>query len=207
MFLSALGPLALPESYASYVRRATDAPSRDLLEQLKLDPAIAYNVDLAPLVAVNSAFLDAATASHGPEYAPSADARIAVPLLLQLVRDWTEHGKELREQCYAPILSALASWLPSTPRVLVPGSGLGRLAYEIAAAHAHASVVAIEPDTTSQIMAAHLMDPSSCEADSTQRTIYPSIHLGPHWEHTNDRLRGVQVPDVPYQTLLDVQVA
>lgn len=58
--------------------------------------------------------------------------------LHQLVRDWSEEGAPERELCYTPLLDELVVRLPVTPsnknkqRVLVPGSGLGRLAFEIA---------------------------------------------------------------------------
>ena len=75
--------------------------------------------------------------------------------LKQFVRDWSEAGKEEREMCYTPILNELETLYPkndkcdstddsgidhtrgpSTSRnnikVLVPGAGLGRLAYDIA---------------------------------------------------------------------------
>jgi hypothetical protein len=55
--------------------------------------------------------------------------------LKHMVRDWSEEGKREREAIYAPILSQLVQ-IPIEERkkhkVLVPGSGLGRLAWEIA---------------------------------------------------------------------------
>jgi carnosine N-methyltransferase len=58
-------------------------------------------------------------------------------LLRQLVRDWSDEGKDEREASYAPIMRLLDSSFPSSSsreniRVLVPGAGLGRLVYEIA---------------------------------------------------------------------------
>jgi hypothetical protein len=50
------------------------------------------------------------------------------------VRDWSEEGKEEREQVFTPILKVLLDVDPderSVKNVLVPGSGLGRLAWEI----------------------------------------------------------------------------
>lgn len=73
--------------------------------------------------------------------------------LKQFVRDWSDVGKEERKMSYTPIMNELEklyprlegnsddSGLDSTSRpdklrnkikVLVPGSGLGRLAYDIA---------------------------------------------------------------------------
>jgi hypothetical protein len=54
--------------------------------------------------------------------------------LKHFVRDWSEEGKEERERIFAPILDVLGSVGGDERRdkkVLVPGSGLGRLAWEI----------------------------------------------------------------------------
>ena len=58
--------------------------------------------------------------------------------LKQLVRDWSSAGSVEREQCYTPIIKALTGLYPDRgarvdKKVLVPGAGLGRLAFEIAA--------------------------------------------------------------------------
>ena len=53
----------------------------------------------------------------------------------QIVRDWSSAGAEERAKCYDPLLAALDSLHPDNRhlvKVLVPGSGLGRLAWEIA---------------------------------------------------------------------------
>lgn len=56
----------------------------------------------------------------------------------QLVREWSSNGKSERDQSYQLIIDQLLQRLPPTsrsdsqkPRVLVPGCGLGRLAWEI----------------------------------------------------------------------------
>ena len=57
--------------------------------------------------------------------------------LKQCVRDWSEIGKTERDCVYTPILSALTQWFPDpgsrlSVHVLLPGSGLSRLALEVA---------------------------------------------------------------------------
>ncbi len=58
--------------------------------------------------------------------------------LKHIVRDWTALGKPERDACYAPLMAELRAHLPVTPanfgrqRVLVPGSGLGRLVFDLA---------------------------------------------------------------------------
>lgn len=56
----------------------------------------------------------------------------------QLMRDWSSLGAEERKQCYQPIISEIEEEFPANKvargdiTVLVPGAGLGRLAFEIA---------------------------------------------------------------------------
>lgn len=54
--------------------------------------------------------------------------------LKHFVRDWSDEGREERQIIFAPILDFLSNIPPSRRagmKVLVPGSGLGRLAWEI----------------------------------------------------------------------------
>jgi len=70
-------------------------------------------------------------------------------LFTHLYRDWTDDGLDLRRMTYTPILRAIARLFPPPPppsprsaadtggvvegkRILVPGAGLGRLAFELA---------------------------------------------------------------------------
>lgn len=56
----------------------------------------------------------------------------------QLMRDWSSLGAEERGQCYGPIIEEIEAQYPidkydrNNLYVLVPGAGLGRLAFEIA---------------------------------------------------------------------------
>lgn len=56
----------------------------------------------------------------------------------QLMRDWSSLGASERKQCYQPIVEEITTNFPegkydrSNIQVLVPGAGLGRLAFEIA---------------------------------------------------------------------------
>ncbi|XP_059062488.1 carnosine N-methyltransferase [Achroia grisella] len=61
-------------------------------------------------------------------------------VLKNIVRDWSDMGAAEREQCYKPILDEIEERFPpeecgdrSHVKVLVPGAGLGRLAWEVAA--------------------------------------------------------------------------
>uniref|UniRef100_A0A182NK66 carnosine N-methyltransferase n=1 Tax=Anopheles dirus TaxID=7168 RepID=A0A182NK66_9DIPT len=58
--------------------------------------------------------------------------------LKQIFRDWSEHGKLERDQCYSPIVEEITRFFDpakydlSKVKILVPGAGLGRLIYELA---------------------------------------------------------------------------
>eukprot|EP00931_Biecheleriopsis_adriatica_P033815 TRINITY_DN19609_c0_g1_i1.p1 TRINITY_DN19609_c0_g1~~TRINITY_DN19609_c0_g1_i1.p1 ORF type:complete len:371 (+),score=60.50 TRINITY_DN19609_c0_g1_i1:110-1222(+) len=64
----------------------------------------------------------------------------ACSTLKQFVRDWALEGEKERRMCYTPLIEALckylplpAVWKPEDPwtKVLCPGSGLGRLPFEV----------------------------------------------------------------------------
>ncbi|XP_015522769.1 carnosine N-methyltransferase [Neodiprion pinetum] len=67
-----------------------------------------------------------------------ADQEKVQATIKQLVRDWSEEGAQERLSCYQPIIDEILQQfppdfcVPSEVQVLVPGAGLGRLAYEIA---------------------------------------------------------------------------
>ena len=57
--------------------------------------------------------------------------------LRQFAREWSAEGAAERRESFDPLLAELEARLPlaeqaKPPRVLVPGAGLGRLAYEVA---------------------------------------------------------------------------
>ena len=58
--------------------------------------------------------------------------------LRQFVREWSAEGAQEREESFGRMLSELTKRVPvpsgssTRPRVLIPGAGLGRLAYEVA---------------------------------------------------------------------------
>ena len=55
--------------------------------------------------------------------------------LRQFVRDWSTEGQGERDKCYSPIINAVCNRYkdPAGVSVLVPGAGLGRLAFEFVA--------------------------------------------------------------------------
>ncbi len=214
---------SLPESYREYVQRGIGSPPADLEPALVEagTPALRPE-EAAPLISANDAFLDDAAwdGNNSDLVRPSTDARVAVPLLVQVVRDWSSYGAAQRGQAYAPIVDALRdALLVGTPqrtrRILVPGSGTGRLAHDIAAAlGARMELVAVEPDVHAQLLARWMLeraegdrgegsegggkyDGEEC-ASSGQPPIalYPSLHLSTGWANATDRLAPIRVPDV-----------
>ncbi|XP_034946190.1 carnosine N-methyltransferase isoform X2 [Chelonus insularis] len=67
-----------------------------------------------------------------------ADQEKVQATIKQLVRDWSIQGIDERKTCYQPIIDEIIRQFPSEHctsseiNILVPGAGLGRLAYEIA---------------------------------------------------------------------------
>ena len=152
------------ESYAEYVERSLQQPDMGLertLEQLGV-PALERH-SVLDRVEANSIYLDAPFLGSDDIVRPSTDARIAVPLLVQLVREWSGHGRAQRGQAFAPLVAAMSNALGhvTSPRVLVPGSGLGRLTYDLAVAleAARPHLVAVEPDLHAQLIAQSLLEP------------------------------------------------
>ena len=56
-------------------------------------------------------------------------------------RDWSLEGAPERDKCYQPILSLVEQYYPDQEgvSVLVPGAGLGRLAFDFASRGASSS--------------------------------------------------------------------
>jgi len=68
----------------------------------------------------------------------SSDMEKVQSTLKQIVRDWSKDGAQERSACYEPIINEIELQFPIDKRaaediqILVPGAGLGRLAFEIA---------------------------------------------------------------------------
>jgi hypothetical protein len=98
----------------------------------QLDDAIATNTRLAQAIG-NRAYAELGPASHKEEL-NSGDLGRVREAMKHFVRDWSWDGAEERRTIFAPILDTLSECDPEkrhTMSVLVPGSGLGRLAWEI----------------------------------------------------------------------------
>lgn len=84
----------------------------------------------------NVATVDGSSVHFKPSTLNNVEGDNLRSLLRQVSRDWSEDGQVERDACYSPLLSLLETAFPPSisrnkVRVLVPGAGLGRLAYEI----------------------------------------------------------------------------
>ncbi|KAH7929022.1 N2227-domain-containing protein [Leucogyrophana mollusca] len=118
--------------------------------------------------------------------------------LKQFVRDWSEEGSEEREASYKPMKDALVAHFSDIPpnerrnfRVLVPGAGLGRLAYDIASLG-----FACQGNEFSHYMllASYLILNKTDQIG--QHTIYPYVHSFSNVTSRDAMLRPVRIPDV-----------
>ncbi|XP_028852083.1 carnosine N-methyltransferase isoform X2 [Denticeps clupeoides] len=120
----------------------------------------------------------------------------------QFVRDWSEDGKAERESCYKPIIEEIQrlfpqdQWDVSNIRILVPGAGLGRLAWEIARLG-----YACQGNEWSFFMlfSSHFVL-NRCEKENSL-TLYPWVHQFSNNKKTSDQIRPITFPDVSPQSL------
>ncbi|KAH9449839.1 hypothetical protein Pst134EA_019732 [Puccinia striiformis f. sp. tritici] len=128
------------------------------------------------------------------------DAEKVRSTLRQLVRDWSTLGSAEREACYSPILDRLERFAESSSghisqksdiRVLVPGSGLARLVWEIA----HRGFTAQGNEVSyPMLLASNLVLNHSESID--QWSIYPFIHSFSNLSCIDHLLKQVKFPDV-----------
>lgn len=118
--------------------------------------------------------------------------------LKQLVRDWSEEGKEEREASYRPMKDALLAHFSDIPteerhnfRVLVPGAGLGRLAYDVAKLG-----FSCQGNEFSHYMLLASFFVLNRTQQVHQHTIYPYVHTLSNVPDRAAMLKRVQIPDV-----------
>ncbi|KAK9767014.1 hypothetical protein K7432_003489 [Basidiobolus ranarum] len=118
--------------------------------------------------------------------------------LKQFVRDWSEKGKHEREAAYSPILEELERFYGDVPveergklRVLVPGAGLGRLAYDICK-----KGFSCQGNEFSfyMLLAANFILNRTTETE--QFEIYPFVHSQSNAIKEEHILQKVLIPDV-----------
>lgn len=146
-------PLSLENAYQSYTQYSRLSNSEQFYRQAsynglcrahkRLGNKIGYPAKLDKLKAVtdlNSTITDGIAELAAKQFNLQAAPAVGGDLgrvresLKHFVRDWSEEGARERQRIFLPILDVLRQ-VDSTDRmrqkVLVPGSGLGRLAWEI----------------------------------------------------------------------------
>ncbi|XP_068782281.1 carnosine N-methyltransferase isoform X3 [Struthio camelus] len=122
--------------------------------------------------------------------------------LKQFVRDWSEEGKPERDSCYQPIISEIVKNFPkerwdfSKVNILVPGAGLGRLAWEIAMLGyaCQGNEWSLFMLFSSNFVLNRCSEVNSCK-------LYPWIHQFSNNRRSADQIRPIYFPDVDPHSL------
>ena len=138
------------------------------------------------------------TPTEGYEVPPQDVEKVRC-MLRSLVRDWTSEGAEEREQTYGPILSEVRCLYEelrpapnsSPPKCLVPGAGLGRLAFEIAQAG-----FVCEGNEFSYYTLVCSSFVLNCFEAEEEWALHPWVHSTCNVGRDEDQVRMVRVPDV-----------
>ncbi|TNY18323.1 N2227-domain-containing protein [Rhodotorula diobovata] len=168
----------------------------DLLRQV--DDKLAVNallvermIDVNPFPPPPDAALDAPAPTE-------ADHERLRSTLRQCVRDWSETGKHERDTTYTPILDALEAAYAdlstserAQTRVLVPGAGLGRLAWEVVRAGftCQANEFSLHMLIASHFILNHTASPNAY-------TLHPFLHSFSNIRTSADLLAPCYLPDV-----------
>ncbi|XP_037968906.2 carnosine N-methyltransferase [Plutella xylostella] len=118
-------------------------------------------------------------------------------VLKNLVRDWSDMGAAEREQCYKPIIDEIierfppSECQPSSIKVLVPGAGLGRLAWEVAA---RGYTCQGNEFSLFMLFASNLVLNRTTEVN--KYTIHPWLHQYVNNLTCSHQVLGARVPDV-----------
>lgn len=119
----------------------------------------------------------------------------------QCVRDWSAEGQSERDQCYKPILDELERLYPDKAtrgdiKVLVPGSGLGRLVWEVA----HRGFWSQGNEFSYfMLLASYVI--LNCMQTPECLTLYPFIYDTKNLLNAEDQFRTIKIPDVNPTTL------
>ncbi|KAK9486366.1 N2227-like protein-domain-containing protein [Lipomyces starkeyi] len=160
-----------------------------------IDNAIDINADFLKLVARYGANeFEAPQDLREWEGATSLQVDQTRSSIKQVYRDWSAEGAAERQVCYGRVIRELNNlYSPerrSEVRVLVPGAGLGRLAYDIAC-EGYVSQ-GNEFSYHMLILSNFLLNHTASES---QFTIYPFLHSFSHTSTATNQLRAIRVPD------------
>ncbi|CDS01400.1 uncharacterized protein SPSC_06386 [Sporisorium scitamineum] len=118
--------------------------------------------------------------------------------LKQFVRDWSREGEPERSVVYGPLTDAVTKRYGQIAfkdrghvRILVPGAGLGRLAFEYAA---QGYTCQGNEFSFYMLLASHYILNKSSQVE--EHIIYPFVHSSSNWRTADDMLRPIRIPDV-----------
>ncbi|KAF7375361.1 Carnosine N-methyltransferase [Mycena sanguinolenta] len=118
--------------------------------------------------------------------------------LKQFVRDWSAEGREEREACYKPMKDALLLHFSDVPaaergrvRVLVPGTGLGRLAHDVAGL---GFTCQGNEFSHYMLLSSHFILNRTNKINA--HTIYPYVHSFSNVVSHEAMMRPITIPDV-----------
>ncbi|CEG70080.1 hypothetical protein RMATCC62417_06035 [Rhizopus microsporus] len=196
--------LSLPEHHKKLIP--------DFLDKVnKVDECIEHNMTfIRDIVKSANMFLDPSIMEHSQQKLYSSMRNSNRPpvspmdmdkvrsTLKQFVRDWSKQGERERKLTYDPIIQELNTLFQHVPadkrgdiRVLVPGAGLGRLAFDIAS-----QGFSCQGNEFSYYMlfGSHFILNRVKEVN--EYSIYPFIHSYSNIKSDLDQLSPINVPDV-----------
>lgn len=131
-----------------------------------------------------------------PGNSKETDAMRVREALKHLVRDWSDEGATERQSTHKPILSALKKAVLTEDRaktkVLLPGSGMGRLAWEIS--ELGFDVTANEFSNFMTLPLRYLLSDHTTEPH--QHSVQPWYFTLSHTKRSEDLFRAIRFPDV-----------
>ncbi|KAK7057814.1 N2227 domain-containing protein [Favolaschia claudopus] len=132
-----------------------------------------------------------------PRGGTSSDLMRVRESLKHYIRDWSADGVREREKIFTPILDVLRAVdidARARQRVLVPGAGLGRLAWEISEL-GFLETTAVELSFFMNLAFRFLLDPMSTSTVN-QHSIHPYAHWFSHQKSSEALFRSIHFPDV-----------
>ncbi|KAG8914318.1 hypothetical protein FRC01_004126 [Tulasnella sp. 417] len=131
-----------------------------------------------------------------PGNSRETDAMRVREALKHLVRDWSDEGADERQNTHKPILTVLKKAVPADDRakvkILLPGSGLGRLAWEIS--QLGFNVTANEFSNFMTLPLRYLLSEHTTEPH--QHSVQPWYFTLSHTKRSEDLFRVIRFPDV-----------
>ena len=128
-----------------------------------------------------------------PTNVGSADLARTCEALKHFMRDWSLEGALERDRIFSPILDVLKLDSASDKRVLIPGAGLCRLAWEVS--HLGFDTTANEMSYFMVLAFRFLLSPEKT-TQVNQHVIHPFAYWFSHQRSNENLFRGIRFPDV-----------